>query len=171
MLKNHIKTHQGIREFSCQQCNLSFTTNGSLTRHMATHSDNREFVCPHCHKMFKTSVSCRKHIKIHRNEIVAFNSSVDLKASIPSIGQRDLESEAEQFAENQYSHTTQSYNTARQHYSETSSYDDDLSGKEIKCGSPTSKHLNCRSVTLLNAPCFFFILRRDSSTEQRNGHE
>lgn len=77
VLKNHIKTHEGVRAYKCKECQLSFTTNGSLTRHMATHREERSFICPYCHKGFKTSVACRKHIKTHRSEFVALHTKRD----------------------------------------------------------------------------------------------
>lgn len=76
VLKNHIKTHEGVRAYPCKVCNFAFTTKGSLNRHMATHIEDRLYVCPYCAKTFKTSVATRKHIKVHRDEIVPFRSSV-----------------------------------------------------------------------------------------------
>ena len=36
-LKEHLKTHQGKREFECTHCILKFCTSGGLSRHMKIH--------------------------------------------------------------------------------------------------------------------------------------
>ncbi|CAG7818907.1 unnamed protein product, partial [Allacma fusca] len=92
VLKNHIKTHEGVRAFSCTLCHLSFTTNGSLTRHMATHTTARPYMCPYCRKTFKTSVSCRKHIKTHRDEVLASNVVVSsVTTALPIINPASID--------------------------------------------------------------------------------
>ena len=55
----------GSKDFQCDICMASFTTNGSLVRHMVVHTTQKSFKCPHCDETFTTSVLARKHIKSH----------------------------------------------------------------------------------------------------------
>ncbi|KAH3774552.1 hypothetical protein DPMN_175934 [Dreissena polymorpha] len=66
VLRQHLRTHTGVKEFECNVCHAQFTTNGSLTRHAAIHA-TKPFKCPFCLDAFRTASSCKKHMEIHAN--------------------------------------------------------------------------------------------------------
>jgi len=141
VLKNHIKTHEGVRAYSCKECNFAFTTNGSLKRHMATHMHERLFVCPYCARTFKTSVATRKHIKVHRNEIVPLHTSFteleNPKNGILFVDQNLPTEDPQQFLD------VQSYDTSGM----AALYQNEFSGKAwLSVSLCNSTYVHCISV-------------------------
>ncbi|XP_067838040.1 zinc finger protein 236-like isoform X2 [Heptranchias perlo] len=65
-LKQHVRSHTGIKAYRCNVCDATFTTNGSLTRHMVIHTSMRPFKCPFCDDTFRTSLHCKRHMKAHQ---------------------------------------------------------------------------------------------------------
>ncbi|GAB6020138.1 hypothetical protein CHUAL_002867 [Chamberlinius hualienensis] len=55
-------THTGARDFSCEICQATFTTNGSRKRHVASHSAPKLFECPFCPENFRNDSFRKRHI-------------------------------------------------------------------------------------------------------------
>lgn len=84
VLKAHHLTHERVSapNFQCPECNRCFTTKGTLNRHRASHSDSRPFLCPYCSKSFKTYSVCKKHVRTHTNEVIHLQQT-QCSSSVP----------------------------------------------------------------------------------------
>ena len=55
-LKRHVQSlHSGVKEFTCDKCEISFATRDALRRHKRIHED-KTFECHKCHKKFDRKV-------------------------------------------------------------------------------------------------------------------
>ena len=70
ILKNHVKIHDNIKSFKCEECASTFITISRLKDHMKSHSQVREFICDigDCKFAFKTKRYLTEHIRIHNND-------------------------------------------------------------------------------------------------------
>ena len=73
-LQRHMRKHNLLRPFKCNQSNASFTCNNSLKRHAQTHivtNDDKEekpHKCTQCNYSATVADSLRKHILGHTGE-------------------------------------------------------------------------------------------------------
>ena len=52
-LNRHVQSlHSGVKEFTCDKCEKSFSTRGILRRHKIIHEQKRTYECHKCHMKF-----------------------------------------------------------------------------------------------------------------------
>jgi len=67
LYKYHMKSHSGVKEFKCNECDASFTLNTLLNKHIKIHQ-SKQFKCRECDKEFITSVKLNRHMKAHADD-------------------------------------------------------------------------------------------------------
>ncbi|CBF84438.1 hypothetical protein AN9025.2 [Aspergillus nidulans FGSC A4] len=84
-IRSHVKLPE--RMHSCQVCDKTYQTRGSLTRHLRNHSVNdSQHVCPTCGVAFSRRDLLRRHVRIHRlaqNNLNTTTTSNDLATPAP----------------------------------------------------------------------------------------
>jgi KRAB domain-containing zinc finger protein len=60
-----MRTHSGVKPFTCQNCGKAFSESGSLRYHLRTHSGDKPYSCDICLKSFTLIGSLRKHKRTH----------------------------------------------------------------------------------------------------------
>ncbi|XP_058451725.1 zinc finger protein 236-like [Malaya genurostris] len=68
-LKQHMKSHYGIKANRCEICDKTFTTSHTLKVHRNSHSQNSQlhYKCNECTAQFSLQSSLRRHTKLHDN--------------------------------------------------------------------------------------------------------
>lgn len=68
-LKNHLKTHRGVKEFQCPECGFKCLTSSGLSRHYKSHTNKQidTWVCSVCYKTLNNEEECKLHIESHNN--------------------------------------------------------------------------------------------------------
>ncbi|XP_053691726.1 zinc finger protein 180-like [Sabethes cyaneus] len=62
MLRNHVlRRHDQMKNFSCPNCEKSFTTGAELRIHTRSHTNQKPYKCSQCDKCYKT----RSHLTVH----------------------------------------------------------------------------------------------------------
>ncbi len=67
-LKVHQKTHTGVRDHMCFECEKTFITSQHLKRHQRIHTGEKPYKCSHCDKRFSQSGDLKAHERIHTGE-------------------------------------------------------------------------------------------------------
>ncbi|XP_017473428.1 PREDICTED: transcriptional repressor CTCF-like isoform X1 [Rhagoletis zephyria] len=66
--KMHVKTHEGERCYSCDQCHYKSISTRNLEMHKQIHSDEKPFECDKCGQTFRQKQLLGRHINIYHNE-------------------------------------------------------------------------------------------------------
>ena len=75
-LEVHLRTHSGIKPYSCPICKKLFNEKGNLKTHILFHTNVRPFKCPHCNKSYKTNGHLKDHIDILHFKIKKFHCQI-----------------------------------------------------------------------------------------------
>ncbi|CAG2118437.1 unnamed protein product, partial [Medioppia subpectinata] len=67
ILVDHIKSHEQLREYGCDECDLRFNNKKDLHKHKVRHSDARPYVCdwPACEAAYKDLSQIMRHKETH----------------------------------------------------------------------------------------------------------
>ena len=68
-LEKHLRIHNGIKPFICDQCGKSFTEKGHLTTHQRIHTTEKPYKCTECGRCFNQSSSLTRHMLTHSQEL------------------------------------------------------------------------------------------------------
>lgn len=74
-IKEHMRTHDAVRGFKCEECGKGFFRRKALARHMLVHSNEAKWVCSDCGKSFKIKFNLRVHMRTHE-DVKPFSCSV-----------------------------------------------------------------------------------------------
>ncbi|XP_055548837.1 zinc finger protein 236-like [Wyeomyia smithii] len=74
-LKQHVKSHYGIKGNRCEICDKTFTTSHTLKVHRNSHCQNSQlhYKCEQCPTRFSLLSSLRRHTKLHDNPDRSFS--------------------------------------------------------------------------------------------------
>uniref|UniRef100_A0A8C0ERA7 C2H2-type domain-containing protein n=1 Tax=Bubo bubo TaxID=30461 RepID=A0A8C0ERA7_BUBBB len=64
-LRQHEKTHLGLKPFACDACGMRFTRQYRLTEHMRIHSGEKPYECQVCGGKFAQQRNLISHMKMH----------------------------------------------------------------------------------------------------------
>lgn len=64
-LEMHLRTHFKLKPHKCDICEMSFRTLSDLNRHKLIHDDVKKFKCSVCDRRFKRSTDVTKHMRSH----------------------------------------------------------------------------------------------------------
>lgn len=56
------------KNYSCEECNSSFTKYTSLKSHLLKHTGEKKYKCEHCNKTFFSSSSLKIHVRVHTGD-------------------------------------------------------------------------------------------------------
>lgn len=61
----HLKIHDSVKQFSCNECGREFRQKVALANHMLIHRNEKPFECQWCFKRFRQKYSLKDHVKRH----------------------------------------------------------------------------------------------------------
>lgn len=64
-IKEHMRTHDAVKGFKCEQCGKAFFRKKALARHKLVHTDVAQYMCTVCGKAFKIKFNLRVHMRSH----------------------------------------------------------------------------------------------------------
>ncbi|XP_014474092.1 PREDICTED: zinc finger protein 37-like [Dinoponera quadriceps] len=63
----HVKTHLGIKQYTCVVCNAKFVCKSDVMKHIrCSHTNPRPVQCPKCPKRFKSKFYLTEHDNVHK---------------------------------------------------------------------------------------------------------
>lgn len=63
----HVKTHLGIKQYTCILCNAKFVCKSDVMKHIrCSHTNPRPIQCPKCPKRFKSKFYLTEHDNVHK---------------------------------------------------------------------------------------------------------
>lgn len=63
----HVKTHLGIKQYTCIVCNAKFVCKSDVMKHIrCSHTNPRPIQCPKCPKRFKSKFYLAEHDNVHK---------------------------------------------------------------------------------------------------------
>ncbi|XP_078342506.1 uncharacterized protein LOC144628296 isoform X2 [Oculina patagonica] len=62
------KLQRGGKNYTCDECNSSFTKYTSLKSHLLKHTGEKKYKCEHCNKTFFSSSSLKIHVRVHTGD-------------------------------------------------------------------------------------------------------
>ncbi|XP_064596563.1 oocyte zinc finger protein XlCOF6-like [Liolophura sinensis] len=68
LLRQHRKTHLGLKPHNCSICGKGFTQLAHLKVHIRSHTGEKPYTCNICHKNFTLQSSVKRHSLIHCSE-------------------------------------------------------------------------------------------------------
>ncbi|XP_067468972.1 zinc finger protein 62 homolog [Thunnus thynnus] len=68
LLKAHMRTHKGLKVYTCSVCGLVLGFKSHLERHMRIHTGEKPYSCSVCGETFKNSSGLVQHMKLHVEE-------------------------------------------------------------------------------------------------------
>ncbi|XP_076263520.1 uncharacterized protein LOC143198275 [Rhynchophorus ferrugineus] len=74
-IKEHMRTHDAVQGFKCEECGKAFFRRKALARHRLVHSDVAKWICSDCGKSFKIKFNLRVHMRTHE-DVKPFSCSV-----------------------------------------------------------------------------------------------
>lgn len=61
----HLKTHDQVKQFKCNECGKEFRQKYILNNHMLIHKDIKPYECQWCFKKFRQKYTLKDHMKRH----------------------------------------------------------------------------------------------------------
>lgn len=68
MLKIHMLTHTGEKNYHCDQCGRAFSRSSYLKLHLRTHTGERPHLCSICGKRYSRADTLKAHLRVHTGE-------------------------------------------------------------------------------------------------------
>ena len=66
-LKTHRRIHSGEKNYKCDICTKSLSSDQGLKRHIKIHTGQKPFECPNCQYKANQLSNLRRHIRIKHN--------------------------------------------------------------------------------------------------------